>query len=275
MPWGKTALRHKLINLKARSSGVRGNVDGAQGDALFGWAQLTAEPTRRLRVGLFARGAMLAETVANIHRDDLEAAGIGDGRHAFAIHLSAAIKDLVLANGGQADIKVIDPKSVKIGTWSPVVDVPAPTDAAPSSAATHSAPKPPKPARSDLQNVLYSDAAHLKAALALPASKVQTRAPLPETHAKLFAQTDYITTDATLPDRMYGYTEYIRYRDRLDETFDTAGTPDDIDHFYKRYLTLYSAMRGGLRVPLSAEVIAHLNEPILFGGSVGPFSRIM
>ena len=275
MLWGKTPLQHKLINLKARSSGVRGNVDGTQGDALFGWAQLKAEPTRRLRVGLFARGAMLAETVANIHREDLEAAGIGDGRHAFAIHLSAGIKDLILANGGQADIKVIDPKSVKIGTWSPVVTVPVPADGTPSSASTPSDQKSSKPARTELQNVLYSDAAHLKAALALPPSEVQTRAPLPATHAKLFAQTDYITPDASLPDKMYGYTEYIRYRDRLNETFDTAGNPDDIDHFYKRYLTLYSAMRGGLRVPLSANVITHLNEPILFGGTVGPFSRIM
>ncbi|WP_439141840.1 glycosyltransferase [Pseudooctadecabacter sp.] len=272
MRWAKTPLRHKLLNLKARTAGIRGNVDGEQGDALFGWAQLSAEPTRRLRIGLFARGAMLAETVANIHREDLEAAGIGDGRHAFAIHLGASIKELVIANGGRADIKVVDPKPVKIGTWSPAgatVDRDNPQNGYDGKR------DGAKPARNDLENVLYSDIAQLKAALDLPASNVPTRAPLPATHAKLFAQTDYINPDQTLPSKMYGYTEYIRYRDRLDEVFDTANTPVDIEHFYKRYLTLYSAMRGGLRVPLSAEVIAHLNEPVIFGGAVGPFSRIM
>ncbi|AWK90292.1 N-acetyltransferase (plasmid) [Azospirillum thermophilum] len=61
------------------------------GRQVAGWVWLPAEPGRRLRVTvLFDDGCGLrlrAETVADLHRADLEAAGKGDGRYGFTLPL--------------------------------------------------------------------------------------------------------------------------------------------------------------------------------------------
>lgn len=271
MPSAESITR-RLGKARARLAGVRGHVDGVINGALIGWAQ-PLRGAEALRVGLYARGALLAQAPANIHRGDLEKAGIGDGCHGFSIGLTDTLAALVAANGGVAEICVQGPRLIPIGQWRVGETGAAESEVAePAAEAEVALPD----SSTDLQRLLYSDVRLLARLLRRgDAPEPAPPHPLPPRHARLFGTQDYLQPDATLPALMFGYTEYIRYRDRLDEVFDTAAEPADVAHFLKRYLGHYGAMRGGLRIPLSAEAIAWLNEPVIIPGMTRPFSRAL
>lgn len=68
-------------------SEVRGLIDNATEDRLYGWAWDPANPGARLRVELRLAGAVVASTVADFARPDLARNGVGDGCHAFEFPL--------------------------------------------------------------------------------------------------------------------------------------------------------------------------------------------
>jgi hypothetical protein len=72
---------------QGRSSDVRGVIDNATPDRLYGWAWDFGHPAHRVRVALRIAGETLAEARADGARPDLVEAGIGDGRHAFELPL--------------------------------------------------------------------------------------------------------------------------------------------------------------------------------------------
>ncbi|TCZ63580.1 hypothetical protein [Roseicella aquatilis] len=76
-----------------RLSDIRGVIDNATPDRLYGWAWDFARPAERVRVVLRIAGETLAEAVADGVRPDLADAGIGDGCHAFELPLDPAWRD--------------------------------------------------------------------------------------------------------------------------------------------------------------------------------------
>lgn len=70
-----------------RNSDVRGVIDNATPDRLYGWAWDFGHPSHRVRVALRIAGEILAEARADGARPDLAEAGIGDGCHAFELPL--------------------------------------------------------------------------------------------------------------------------------------------------------------------------------------------
>lgn len=70
-----------------RPAEIRGLVDNATPDRLFGWAWNPASPDERLAIELRLGDAPVASTIADVARPDLEKAGIGDGMHAFVLPL--------------------------------------------------------------------------------------------------------------------------------------------------------------------------------------------
>jgi Glycosyl transferases group 1/Hint domain len=70
---------------------LKGNVDGLIGDTLTGWAFDTAHPETAVALEVLDGDALVARVAANRFRPDLLAAGIGDGRHGFALPLPAAL----------------------------------------------------------------------------------------------------------------------------------------------------------------------------------------
>jgi hypothetical protein len=74
-------------------SDVRGVIDNATPDRLYGWAWDFGHPAHRVRVLLRLAGETLAETIADGARPDLAKAGIGDGCHAFELPLRAECRD--------------------------------------------------------------------------------------------------------------------------------------------------------------------------------------
>jgi hypothetical protein len=71
------------------ASDVRGLIDNATSDRLFGWAWDAAHPGRRLKVELRLAGEVVANTIADFARPDLSKNGVGDGCHAFEFPLIA------------------------------------------------------------------------------------------------------------------------------------------------------------------------------------------
>jgi hypothetical protein len=90
---------------QGRTSDVRGVIDNATPDRLYGWAWDFGHPAHRVRVVLRIAGETLAEARADGARPDLAKAGIGDGCHAFELPLRPEWRDrlaelAVVAFGG-------------------------------------------------------------------------------------------------------------------------------------------------------------------------------
>src|SRR4051794_11616635 len=62
---------------------LRGFIDGADRHRIAGWAQDDAQPDAPLSLLILDNENLVARVLANRYRADLEAAGIGDGRHGF------------------------------------------------------------------------------------------------------------------------------------------------------------------------------------------------
>jgi hypothetical protein len=92
---GERAL--KIVNNGAesylRASRLRytGHVDRIVGSKLRGWAMVIDQPRVKAKVHLRIDGKIVASVVANKLRNDLVAAGIGDGHHGFEILLDSKI----------------------------------------------------------------------------------------------------------------------------------------------------------------------------------------
>jgi hypothetical protein len=71
------------------AAGLRGVIDNITPRHLHGWAWNPARPEERVTVELQLGGRTIAETRAETNRADLLKGGIGDGRHAFSLPLSA------------------------------------------------------------------------------------------------------------------------------------------------------------------------------------------
>jgi hypothetical protein len=71
-------------------SDVRGLIDNATADRLFGWAWDANHPAARLKIELRLAGEVVANTIADFVRPDLAASGVGDGCHAFEFPLVPA-----------------------------------------------------------------------------------------------------------------------------------------------------------------------------------------
>jgi hypothetical protein len=88
--------------------------------AIEGWAQNLFYPESPVCLDIYADGRLIGQTMANLHRDDLETAGIGSGHHAFvftppegavvwsaAIEVRRSLDGARLARGDDADVRSI------------------------------------------------------------------------------------------------------------------------------------------------------------------------
>lgn len=77
-------------NEASPDSDVRGLIDNATSDRLYGWAWDAKHPGARLKVELRLAGEVIANTIADFVRPDLARMGVGDGCHAFEFPLVPA-----------------------------------------------------------------------------------------------------------------------------------------------------------------------------------------
>ncbi len=74
---------------------LRGFVEIADRQSIAGWALLESHPDVPVRLEVVDNAVVIAEVLAKQYRHDLEAAGIGDGRHAFLLDLAQPLDPCV------------------------------------------------------------------------------------------------------------------------------------------------------------------------------------
>jgi hypothetical protein len=79
---------------------IKGYVDGVAGGSVLGWAHDPARAGARIELELYVDDELIGRCVADVARDDLSRAGIGDGRHGFRHRLPRPL------TGGQHRIVV-------------------------------------------------------------------------------------------------------------------------------------------------------------------------
>lgn len=88
---------------------IEGNLERL-GDEVVGWVWSPIEPGRRLPVSVWRGESLVARGTADIMRDDLLAAGKGDGAHGFHVLLPMAEPGLSVTVGGEpARLRFIPP----------------------------------------------------------------------------------------------------------------------------------------------------------------------
>jgi glycosyltransferase involved in cell wall biosynthesis len=89
---------------------AHGSLDGPIYGAARGWAFDPENPEQRIPVDLKVDGKPFETIVANIYRDDLERAGMGDGAHSFSVTLPQEYLDgkvhVVTASIGGTDVSL-------------------------------------------------------------------------------------------------------------------------------------------------------------------------
>lgn len=90
--YGLEAIRHhiaaragRLLPSTTPGGPLRGYVDIAGPDTLAGWAQWADAPEIPVPLDVWHGGTLVARLLANFHRPDLHASGLGSGRHGFHI----------------------------------------------------------------------------------------------------------------------------------------------------------------------------------------------
>lgn len=72
---------------------VHGHLDAVAGQKAVGWCIYPESPDKPVAVLLRLDGHLVAEASADVFREDLKAAGIGTGKHAFEIEIPASLFD--------------------------------------------------------------------------------------------------------------------------------------------------------------------------------------
>ncbi len=242
----------------------RGHVDGYNGHEIYGWVVRNAENAGGLSVGLFVSGGLMATTVAAVFRADVRDAGIGDGHSGFAIPVTAAIADAASRGDGTVYIRVLDSVPQEIGRL-----------VLPKAGATWF--DPGGPLIDQCRKLLFGDLEELRRLSGELDRGVDPEMTPPLSKHDLIFSTERVMPTDVAPgiERLPAYLEYVRYRARQDQAFDTEGSKEDVEHYLDFYLKAYGTSRGGMRVPLSRKLIEFLNEPIVMGGQKFSVSRYM
>jgi glycosyltransferase involved in cell wall biosynthesis len=231
----------------------RGNVEGFSVGCIRGWVAAVPVDGRRLPVGLFCGDRLLCAGTADIFRDDLADAGIGDGRHAFALPLADADIHAVLLGGGDVSVRVLEGQHFEIGCLD-LGDI---------------VRDDPRSRYNLTRQAMGGALATLSRTLAR-LRQVVDAAPRPLLVAAsdaLFAPGRQTGDPASAP-LSTAYLDFVLAR---------AGRPAEADGDLAPaldwYISDYGAGRLGRRIPLSRDQIAWLNEPASTGGSAFELSR--
>ena len=247
----------------------RCNLDGFTGNELHGWVVRNGSLAGGITVGLFVAEGLLATQAATLFRADVKEAGIGNGLCGFAFSIGKSVFEAAERNGGLVYVRVLDAQQHEIGRYT-----------LPSNAAGGLFLK--NPHVDQCRKLLFGDIELLRQLL----DKNPTEPDPPPPPPALVPQQKFFSTAPSHPDDLgYAmasghaslptYLEYTKLRMRKERDYDTDGNPDDRDHFLNWYLAVYSKARGGLRVPLTADLVKYLNAPMVMGGQKYTLSRMM
>ncbi len=233
--------RFRAILKRLRASSAVGHVDVIENGFVLGWAFAPGNPQRRLLVDVFVDEAFAGQARANLRREDLVAASIGDGAYGFALNIGYAL------NGPNANVEAYVVGARRI--------------ALPSALCVR---------QSDVSS---GHCATATAYLRITFAGLQSQAPHapPKRFAHLADERFYERLVAPSPNsapptclgRPIGaYQDLVRHCWNQADMFEPSLVPAQSLDFLKWYLSLYGRMRGAHRAPLSADDIAFLTQSI-------------
>lgn len=239
----------------ATAGGFRGCIEVTAGQDIAGWAARTSGPPGGLAVGLFASGNVLALTITGtFHRGACEA-GAGDGMCGFVFPSTPALWDAAAKNGGMVSVRIMNDDGHSLGNALLLGGTGIWVDSG-------------GPWLQDCRKLLQGEIETIwRLSKRLDETAGAGLSPPLTAHDLLFSTRPIIPGDET-PEgrRLPAYLDFTRHRLRVASSFDVSGHPDDADHFIDFYIKAYGSHRPELRIPLSREIIAHLNEPLVMGG---------
>lgn len=240
-----------------------GYLEGLSPEGLIrGWVINRSTKRGRLPVRLYV-GEELVETgyAADI-REDVRDVTDGETRCGFGFSLSELIWDKIAKADGAVSVRVCEGDGTErvLGRLTLAVD--------------HSDPDMGKSdARLAYLAVRDEFGLLLKALEGVPepsVNAVPTIRPVLARHERLFTK-DTLIPDV-VPSGHPAHLDYDRYRMRMDENYPVEPCMDTGDQFLFWYISSYRT-GAKMRVPLSADHIAHLNEPVLMAGQPFTLSR--
>lgn len=233
MPLSRPDHPTRTRRLWQRLRGYRGAIDRIEGSQIIGWVARRGSP-EPLSFELHCPAGRLISGRAAAHRADLEAAGIGDGRHGFTIPLAPGLLAAARDNGGEIALHLPG-----VGTLASVR----------LDGAAQQSPAP----RDPLARYLFGPITRLRAAI--PDHRER---PALAPHRALLSR-KAATGAAPLPAPLCACSDFIRHRDQVAERFPITDNPTQIVPFLHWYLSDYGARRQGLQIPMSREMIDWLN----------------
>ncbi|KAB1075100.1 glycosyltransferase [Methylobacterium planeticum] len=244
---------------------LRGSVDAYRGGVLTGWAYDPKNPDAAVPVEARLGGVVVARERADRFREDLKAAKIGSGRHAFAMRLEPDIIAKEKLPGQVLEVYVVGNPAKFLGKLSiSQVFQPDASQEIPYAIIQGMQER----VLASLGVISPANGAEVKppakSAAAHPAYMPLLRAVGHEERAFNFGE--FSRRPLLSP-----YAEQLRDRLNLKERFPGD---DDQDHFYRWYIDEYGSTRYPHRAPFTAREISYLNEPIPLGGSKYALSRV-
>ena len=220
---------------------VEASLDVVVDGTLMGWARDLERPNDAALLQLCLGERRIALFRADLFRPDLRDAGLGTGRHGFAVPVPSRVWERARRTGevltasaiGEPDrilFRLDNDERLEAPAWL----------------------------RRFLAEALSEDAA----ASAPPSVPVRDAAP---SYGPLFASASSTASPERTPS-LFPYAEYVRQLRGMADRFMPELIGPDLDHFFRWYLQDYAAERAPLRAPLAAETIRWLNEPVVVGG---------
>ncbi|MEM6477433.1 MAG: glycosyltransferase [Pseudomonadota bacterium] len=264
---------------------IRGHLEGLRDGALEGWVTHAVADRRQkpLEVTLYFGAKPILRARADRPRPDVAEAGEGPEACGFSLPLSPALRAMAAREGGWARLLVGD---VEVGALKLADETGGATNRSEGFCGDFSGGfSADDPAILALRAALIEEAAaFLTAFEAVETARAAPRtahapSPAPCTrHRALFAPLPPRLKDAPDPARspsLPGYLDFTRHRLRKARDFAPDSLPADRDHLLNWYLSVYGPERRGYRIPLAAQDIAYLSEPIAMGGQSLNLSRAL
>jgi glycosyltransferase involved in cell wall biosynthesis len=260
---------HLKDNLPAEtgSEDFRGYLDSVSQSEIIGWAvRVLGDSFAPVNVGLFVQGGLITSCVANIYRESVKLAGIGDGYCGFSISLTDEMRDTISENGRKASIAILGLDGWELGILEiaeTVGDLVTIDDSAMSM----------------LRTCLFCDTVTFKREMERRASHGVAQNMAKPVAPKALFEPDIkgIVDPLQFGQRFLfpGYMEYAKQKSGLDSSLNTEDLVEDRVDFLKWYLSDHAKINKGLRVPLAKSAIDFLNEPFHFPNQKCAFSRAL
>jgi glycosyltransferase involved in cell wall biosynthesis len=247
----------------AMSSQYRGDVrysfDSFFDGMIRGWIWDPATPDQFVTVQLRCGVELILTRPANLYRSDLEAEGMNGGRAAFEILVPTSVLERARTGG-------------EILTLAPLERSDIPICAIDVREALGGTPR----LRALLRDMLIQNKKNMPV-FARDKREFDSTSRRRPGYSALFdwPASEKAPAENLMIRRLSPYCDYVRHFAQAERQFSTEISVADFDHFLRWYLDDFGVSRKPARVPLSADLLRYLNEPVAIGGRLFPLTRIL